>query len=229
METILNIVRKIRAMYTHLVLPRERYLSLNTVKPASTKYGFDRGKPTDRFYIEKFMEEHSDFIKGRCLEIVDNTYTVRYGGNKVQISDALDIFKTPKANIHGDLRNLHNVESNLYDCLIVTQTLNVVDRYEDAIKECYRILKPGGVLLVTMPTLSPTWNLKINLWRFTPESSQYVFGKHFGEKNVEVKSYGNKLTSEFFWIGFAVEDLELDEFNSFDKNWPTIIGIVARK
>jgi SAM-dependent methyltransferase len=199
------------------------------VEPISKKYGFDRGKPIDRYFIEQFLWENRQYIKGKCLEIVDSTYTKKYGGKNVTTSDALDIFPTRNANIHGDLRNLTQVEDNVYDCLIVTQTFNVIDNYHAAIKECFRILKPGGTLLVTVPTVSPCWNVKINLWRYTPEAALSVFGQYFGKKNTQVTSYGNNEVATSFWIGFSKEDLAESLFSKQDADSPLIVGVRAIK
>src|ERR687894_427089 len=53
---------------------------LRRLTPISREYGYDRGTPIDRFYIENFLEEHSSSIRGRVLEISENTYTRRFGG-----------------------------------------------------------------------------------------------------------------------------------------------------
>ena len=47
-------------------------------KPVSTVFGFDRGTPIDRYYIEKFLKANSSFIKGDVLEIAENDYTKKF-------------------------------------------------------------------------------------------------------------------------------------------------------
>jgi len=42
---------------------------LSTIKPVSTLFGFDRGTPIDRYYVEGFLKKKTDLIKGRVLEI----------------------------------------------------------------------------------------------------------------------------------------------------------------
>ncbi len=229
MDTIIKLLRKIRGLIVRSIKKKEQYLSGKSLDPISKMYGFDRGKPIDRYFIENFLEENKQYIKGRCLEIVDNQYTLKYGTKKVLHSDVLDIFQTKKANIHGDLRNLFQVKDNKYDCCLVTQTFNVIDDYNSAIKECFRILKPGGILLATIPTISPCWNLKINLWRFSQESALFVFGKNFGIKNTQVKGYGNHEAIKGFWIGLASEDLSFSELTNIDESLPLIIGVKAQK
>lgn len=230
MDGIMRILNIVRAHVVRFIKPRASYMRTRSQNPISVKYGFDRGKPVDRLFIERFLEENKRAIRGKCLEVVDNSYTVRFGGTRVTTSDVIDIFPTAKANIHGDLRNLReSIADNEYDCLIVTQTFNVIDDYGAAIAECRRILKPGGTLLVTMPTVSPAWNLAINLWRFTPESSRYVFEKFFDPKKITISAFGNKPLAEAFWLGMAVEDMATEEITRKDESFPVIVGIQAVK
>ena len=47
----------------------------------SRDFGFDRGTPIDRYYIESFLSTHASDIRGHVLEVADNTYTRRFGGD----------------------------------------------------------------------------------------------------------------------------------------------------
>lgn len=231
---ILNILRVARGAAVRVIKPKNSYFlfpaSERSAKPISTMYGFDRGTPVDRYYIENFLEENKDCIEGACLEITDNKYTMKYGGNKVTRSDALDINKNNKeANIYGDLRNLDNIKNDTYDCLIITQTYVMIDDYEAAIRESLRVLKSGGTLLVTMPCLSPVWNIKNHFWRFTGASAEYVFGKYVEKKNLIVKTYGNALSGQAFWVGMSQKDLSKDEIDYNDPYFPVIVAIKATK
>lgn len=230
MDGVMKVLNVIRAHIMRAFRSRASYMRARSRKPISTRYGFDRGKPVDRLFIEQFLEKNKQAIYGKCLEVVDNSYTVRFGGSRVTTSDVIDIFPTAKANICGDLRNLSgHIADNEYDCLIVTQTFNVIDDYQSAISECRRILKPGGTLLVTMPTVSPAWNLAINLWRFTPRSARYVFEKFFDANRIEVSALGNKIVTEAFWMGMAAEDMNSEELALQDETFPLIVGIKAVK
>src|SRR6478752_3415425 len=62
---------------------------MDRVRPFSTDFGYDRGGPVDRYYIENFLLKEAAQIKGRCLEIGDNEYTLFYGKDKVIQSDIL--------------------------------------------------------------------------------------------------------------------------------------------
>ena len=52
---------------------------LRQLTPISYEFGYDRGQPVDRYYIENFLSRHADDIRGRVLEIGDNHYTRTFG------------------------------------------------------------------------------------------------------------------------------------------------------
>ena len=227
-------LRKFRAPIVKLLKPKAAYRlwkrPVNQLQPISNKYGFDRGLPIDRYYIEKFLTGNKRFIKGRCLEIGNNAYTVKFGEDQVTTSDVLDISPLNlHANIHGDLAHLDHVKSNTYDCLIITQTLGLVGDLLSGIKECKRILKPGGCLLFTGSLLGPIWNIEDSLWKFTPAGTKYNFGQVFGRKNILVKSYGNVYAAQAYLVGLATEELTKKELDYYDAHYPVVTTVRARK
>jgi|SRR3989344_1584149 len=217
----------LRGRIVRITKPNKNY----SLYPISTKFGLDRGTAIDRIYIEKFLNENSKFIKGRCLEIHDNFYTKRFGGRKVTKSDILDIDKRNKeANIHADLKNLKNIiRDDTYDCFILTHTLGLIDEYEKAVSESQRILKPGGTLLVTLAAINRVSDLEHNYWRFTKASAKYVFGKYFEGKKLNVQSYGNVLAAQAFIVGMSAQDLKEKELSFNDPHYPIVIAVKAQK
>ncbi len=207
------------------------YFLTKKTHPLSKVYGFDRGAPIDRYYIENFLNKNRQHIKGRCLEVLDNQYTLKFG--KATKSDILDINKNNnKANIYGDLRKLNDVKDNSYDCIILTQVLQFIDEYEKAIQECERILKPGGFLLATVPSLSRVdvaSGIENDFWRWTPTGAKFVFSKYFKNKNLVVEGFGNVLAGTGFWVGMAQEDLKEKNLKYFDPNFPILVTIKAQK
>ena len=68
-----------------------RWGSLRRTTPLSRSWGYDRGTPIDRAYIEQFLASHSEDVRGACLEVLNADYTHRFGGERVTSSDVLDI------------------------------------------------------------------------------------------------------------------------------------------
>src|SRR5919107_1015834 len=58
--------------------------SLRRLTPISRQFGYDRGQPIDRYYIENFLNRQASDIQGRVLEIKDPFYTSKYGGSRVE-------------------------------------------------------------------------------------------------------------------------------------------------
>lgn len=223
MNTFITILRNIRAPLMRIIHPMKGYFLFPATSPLSHKYGFDRGTPIDRYYIDQFLNAHRQYIQGVCLEIEDTTYIKRYGGAAVTHSDALDINPTNKhATIYGDLRHLTDVKDNTYDCIVLTQTLTMIDDYTAALQECARILKPGGSLIATVSSLCPMIHVERSYWRFTVASMKYILAKYFS--TVEVRSYGNVLSGQAFWVGAAAEELSRENLDVVDPRYPVLIG-----
>src|SRR4051812_42720635 len=145
---------------------------LRRVTPISDVYGLDRGSPIDRYYIDRFLSPRAGDVRGRALEIADDWYTQKLGGNRVE---RLEILHAPPASdsatIVGDLVDLPEVADDTFDCAILTQTLIYIYDVRAAIRTLHRILAPGGVALVTVPGTSriahPENELWGDWWRFT--------------------------------------------------------------
>lgn len=226
---MVNTIRLARAFAMKMIKPKESYFfATKSLKPLSRKFGFDRGTPIDRYWIEDFLGKNSKDIKGKCLEIESNYYTAKFALSKVTQSDILDCNKRNRAVIHGNLKNLTNViGDNTYDCIILTQVLGSIDEPKEAIGECFRILKKNGVLLLTSAAFSPTYDQKNSFWRFTTASINYLLKKSF--KKIFVTSYGNVLTGQYFWAGVAQEELTKKELDYNDPNFPCLVAARACK
>ena len=118
-------------------------------EPVSRTFGFERGKPVDRWYIERFLAEHAADVRGRVLEVAESTYTGWYGGDEVTASDVLFAAEgNPDATVIGDLTTGAGIAEAAYDCFICTQTLQVIYDIRAAVAGTRRLLAPGGALLL---------------------------------------------------------------------------------
>jgi hypothetical protein len=211
--------------------PRLGHLPFARLNPISRQFGYDRGQPIDRYFIERFLNESSALIRGDCLEVRDSSYTRQFGGNNVGRIDVLDISPdNAAATIHGDLRRLHGVADDTYDCIILTQVLQYIDDLPSAVAETFRILKPGGTVLVTVPFMMPLDDQHaVDFWRLTPNSASYLLGKHFPKDNIKIKSWGCLASSTAFWMGMAQEDLSRKHLARSDPKYSCTLSIRATK
>ncbi len=207
---------------------------LDRLHPLSTLFGYDRGQPIDRRYIENFLLQHKGDIHGRVLEVGDSSYTKKFGGSLVEQSDILHAVEgNPSSTIVADLARADNIPSNTFDCIILTQTLQFVYDLPAAVNHLHRILKPDGILLATVPGISQISRYDMDrwgeFWRFTTQSAQRLFESKFPAKNIEVKAYGNVLVAIAFLHGLAAEELKAEHLEYQDPDYQVLITVRAIK
>ena len=102
---------------------------------------------------------------------------------------------------------------------------------KNAIKHAHRILKPGGVLLVTVPNTGPSDGelSHTDYWRFTALGCKRLFGDVFGAKQVQVEPYGNFVTCMAGLSGIAAEEIQPEELATFDEKYTQGVCVRAQK
>ncbi len=208
--------------------------SLRRRTPFSREFGYDRGRPIDRYYIEKFLSDHRLDITGHVLEVADDNYTRQFGADKVTKSDVLHVTcGDPKATVVGDLTCADHIPHDSFDCVIVTQTLQFIYDVRAALRSIHRILRPGGVVIATFPGLSPISRYDADrwghYWGFTSLSARRLFTEVFDEDQVQIAQYGNVLAAAAFLYGMATEELRKEELDYFDPDYELIIAVRAAK
>lgn len=198
--------------------------SLGSTAPVSADWGYDRGTPVDRWYIERFLAEHRADITGRVLEVKESLYTDRFGHDLTERA-VLDIDPdNPNATHVADLAVGDGLPDAAFDCFVITQTLQLVYDLRGAVAQAHRILRPGGVLLATVPVTSRVCDPPLtDHWRFTPLSVARLLEEAFGPGAATVEGRGNVLTQVAFLEGLAAEDLTPDELATDDERFPLLV------
>ena len=201
--------------------------------PVDRDFGYSRGLPIDRHYIERFLASHGADVGGRVLEVGDDEYTRRFGGARVTASDVLHVHAgNPKATLVARLEAAPQVPDDTFDAIILTQTLSIIYDLRAAVATLHRILKPGGVLLVTVPGVTcvparsewaATW-----CWSFTEHSLRRLLEEAFGA-GVETATRGNVLAAVAFLEGLCAEELRPGELDHLDPDYPVTITARAVK
>jgi SAM-dependent methyltransferase len=206
---------------------------LNRPTPISPNFGYDRGTPIDRFYIERFLDRHRADIAGRVLEVGDAAYSQQFGGVAITRQDVLHAHAdNPAATIVGDLGQPGRLPADAFDCMVLTQTLMLVWDMPAAAAELYRALKPGGVLLLTVPGASSVdrgeWGANW-FWSLTGSSVTKMFEPLFGGGNMEVSVAGNVYAATCFLHGLAQEEVRTDWLEQADPAYPMVVCLRAVK
>jgi SAM-dependent methyltransferase len=222
--------KRVRQRLRRFVRPA-RLGTLRRAPPLSHHFGYDRGTPIDRYYIERFLSDHHHHVRGHVLEVKESTYTDRFGTGVIK-KDVLDVdSNNPLASVVADLASAGSIPDDTYDCFILTQTLQFIYDTRSAISHARRILKPHGVLLVTVPAISPIdddENLT-DYWRFTGASCAQLFAEIFGDTSIRVRPHGNPLSAIAFLAGMAHEELTSDELEALDSRFGILISVCAVK
>ena len=209
-----------------------RFGDLARHTPISRDWGFDRGRPVSRYYVEQFLAEHAATVRGAVLEFGDAAYTRRFGGSAVTRSDVMNVNAgSPETTIVGDLADAPHIPSSTFDCVICTQTLQLIYDIDAAIGTLHRILKPGGVLLASVPGVGPTcgsWR-DSTYWKFTPLAARRLFADVFGAANVDVAGHGNTLIAVAFLHGLVTDDVTQADLDHDEPGYEISITIRAVK
>lgn len=223
-----------RATGRRLAIPvgAVRLGDLDSTTPISPDFGWDRGMPIDRYYIERFLADCSVDINGRALEIGDASYCERFGRG-ITRQDVLHVSAdNPVATIVGDLTAPGTLPDAAFDCMVLTQTLHLIYDMRAAVERIHRSLKPGGVLLLTVPGISQidrgewgeTW-----YWSLTGQSARRLFGECFGAGNIAVTVYGNVYAATCYINGLVQEEVDLQKLLPQDPAYPVIVAVRAQR
>ncbi len=209
---------------------------LRRLTPISPIFGKDRDLiSVERHYIESFLASRSEDIRGRVLEMGDPAYTRKFGGDRVTQSDVLHYVEgNPQATIVADLTRAENIPDDTFDCIIITQTLQMIFDIRTAIGNLHRILKPGGVVLATSHGITPIarregiddWG---EYWHFTAQSSKKLFEEFFAPEQTTIETYGNVLSTIGSLHGLSSSELTPEELDYRDPKYELLVMVRAQK
>jgi SAM-dependent methyltransferase len=211
-----------------------RFGSLRRLRPVNENWGTERGGPIDRYYIESFLDAHRNDVRGVVLEVGTDAYTRRFGDGRVTRSEVLHVEESrPEVTIVADLTRADHVASDSFDCIILTQTLQVIYDVRAVVETVYRLLKPGGVVLVTVSGISKISRYDMDrwghYWSFTTRSMRRLFEARFPQEAVQVAAYGNVLAATAFLHGLSPRDLRQKELEFHDPNYELVVSLRATK
>ena len=228
-----------RKLLKRLIMPARRIrgrlaMSVGRVRsadPLCRGFGYSRGTPIDRYYIERFLEAHRADIRGRVLEIGDDSYSRRFGGNSVTHQDVLHVRSDEhRATIVGDLSEPGVLPKATFDCIILTQTLHLIFDAGAALQQVRDALRPGGVALITVPGVSSVdrgeWSQSW-YWSFTSAALERLLSETFRPAAIEVSTHGNLFAATAFLHGAAVEEVSRGKLDRTDKSYPVTVSARA--
>ncbi len=234
----MNIVRKIISKVWHNKLLRRILKSNRAIhqlknEPASSVFGLDRGTPIDRYYIDQFLSKNKQYIKGRILEVADRDYTLKFGSEIIE-STVLHVQKIDDPHsIQANLETGEGIADDRFDCFIITQTLPFIYDMKNVSRNIIRLLKPGGVALITAGGITPISRFDMDrwghYWSFTDLSLKKLFEETVPPENISIETYGNVKSCTFFLYGMAAEEMAFEDIEKKDIDYPLTICAIIRK
>ena len=198
---------------------------LKKTNPISVEWGYDRGTPIDRYFIEGFLQTESKKYQNAELtfEVGEDIYSKRFFPNAKH--EILDFSKGM------DLTKDGSIPANRYDMFICTQTFHQIYDVKKAIQGSWDLLKDGGVMLATVcgtVTKQARNDEYKHFWGFTESSITRLMQEVYGN-NVTVTPYGNAMVATAFIQGLAAEELDPKLLNVLDDYYTICLSIVAKK
>ena len=86
----------------------------------------------------------------------------------------VDIADGPGVDLVADAHDLNMVEDNSIDCVITISTVEHVRYPQKVVKEIHRILKPGGIIYLSVPFVFPFHSDPFDFYRFSSDGVEIL-------------------------------------------------------
>jgi hypothetical protein len=135
------------------------------------------------------------------------------------------------ATIVGDLAQPGCLPAGAFDCVIFTQTLQLIWDFRSALKHLHDALEPGGALLGSVPVISQLSTKDAaefgEYWRFTSEAMRRLLGELFDPARIQVEAHGNVLAALGFLHGLGIGELTPAELDHQDPGHEVLVTFRA--
>jgi SAM-dependent methyltransferase len=142
----------------------------------------------------------SNYLKGILIDIGCGPKPYRqllapYITEHIGVDHEDTIHNKTNIDLFGTAYNIPAEESS-FDSAICTAVLEHLEEPEQALRECHRVLKPGGVAVYSAPFIWPVHEKPRDFYRYSRYGLEYLFGKA-GFEIIELKALSG------FWVTFG--------------------------
>jgi len=152
----------------------------------------------------EWLARHRHLFRGRLLD--NGCGNQPYRGWYQPLVDevvALDAVSADGVSVLGFADRLPFADQS-FDTVLVTEVLEHIENAERAVGELFRILRPGGHALITVPYFYPTHEAPYDYRRFTHFGLTDVLRRHdFDVVDIEAKGGPGLLLAHFFALALS--------------------------
>ncbi len=202
-----------------------RVLWARKILPVSTDFGFSRGIPVGRFYVNNFVAEKAENLGGIILEFGDTRYRDYF--KNVEQYKVVDVVAGPNVDFVCDIHDVSSMPQNFFDVIVCTQVLEHVERPQDALRELRKLLKNDGRLICTVPFLAHIHYVPTDYYRFSVDAITSALSCA-GFEVLDARNSGNALVTIGSLLGYSTQDFSSAEMAVVDNLYPFNILTFAR-
>jgi len=128
--------------------------------------------------LDNILNKHRHLYYGRVLDIGGKDRG-KFKKPKEQVKEwvVADIVESNHPDIVTDVMDMKNIESESFDVINATELFEHVEDIEKGLRECYRVLKKGGTLIITVPFLYPVHADPFDFQRWTEQKWKNILHK----------------------------------------------------
>ena len=131
----------------------------------------------------------------------------------------------PDADIYADLEDEATLPDMKFDCIVATQVIMYMYDIERCMRNLRRMLKPGGMLILTVPGFAAHRQGHVMMATFTEDFLKQLCMSTFGNHD-NFRYYGNLEYVLYMLFGVKKNPYEKPTVNEY--KYSLVLGITAR-
>jgi SAM-dependent methyltransferase len=183
--------------------------------------------------IHRDLSKHLPHVTGDVLDVGCGiqpyrklfTSKVNYRGIDIKESNSQFGYQTPDTIYYSG--KIWPIKDQTVDFILSTETIEHVDDPARFLKEAFRVLRPGGQILMTVPFAARWHFIPYDYWRYTPSSLDLLL-ENAGFTDNRIYARGNQLTVACYkMIGFIFSLLIPLKSNFIIETIYRVTGIIC--
>lgn len=167
----------------------------------------------ERYLLKQQVKKYSHYIKGRVLDVGAGEFSRYQDLFKCDEYIKMDIKKSDNVDVVGSAESIP-FQDETFDSVVCTQVFEHLKNPQKAAAEISRVLKKGGICLLTVPQVNELHAEPNDYFRYTKFGLKEIFSQ-VGLDVLECSQRGG-----FFTLLAQLKIRYcIDRFNLYQRNW----------